>query len=278
MTKHLKAVLFSIALLAVIVPASTLAVPSTNLYEEDGEIFDDWDLCRTHASGDDGFFQIYSQSEFCPIIVGESLGENADRAYQAGQQIAQDYPDLNQRAEKVFAFSRDKIRYLSDTDQFGFREFAKNADEMATTIDEEGFAYGDCEDYAILLAVMYKGAGFRSAIVLAPEHAAALVYLPKYNKANQTLSLNGETGWVWAEATGGNNHLGWMPERFIGASLGAYEVKNEAITEIEPPDKPSTTVTKGGGSTGIRISPFFGVIAMMWLLSLFGRRRRVLRS
>jgi len=273
MPKQLRVILLSIAILLAIVPASALAVSSTNFYKQGGEIFDDWDLCRTRAEGVDGFFQVRSEAQFCPVILGESLGENADRAYQMGQQLVQDYPDLHQRAEEVFAFARDKVRYTSDKDQFGFPEFAQNADEVAATIGDEGFAYGDCEDYAALLAVMYKGAGFRSAIVLTPDHAATLVYLPEYNKANRILSVDGEPGWVWAEATGGNNPLGWLPERYIGAELAVYEVEDEAIAAVEPPDKPTTVVTKaGGGSAGINISPFFGVLAMMWLLSLFRRR------
>jgi len=273
MPKYLRAIVLSIAILLAIMPVFALAVPSTNFYENGGEIFDDWNVCRTNAAGEDGFFQI-SQTGFCPVILGESLGENADRAYHIGQQFAKDYPDKHQRAEKIFVFARDKVRYTSDADQFDFKEFAQNADDLATTIEDKGSAYGDCEDYAILLAVMYKGAGFRSAIVLAPDHAAALVYLPEYKRANQTLSINGESGWVWAEATGGNNPLGWMPERFMGAKLGVYEVVDKAITKVEPHGKSSTTITPSGGSTGIHISPFFSVLAMMWLLSLFRRRRR----
>ena len=273
MPRHLRIILFSIASLLVILPASTLAISSTNFYQQGGEIFDDWDLCRTRAVGEDGFFQVYSETEFCPIILSESLGENADKAYQIGQQFAQDYPDIHQRAERIFTFARDKVRYSSDADQFGFQEFAQNADELATTIENKGFGYGDCEDYAILLAAMYKGAGFRSAIVLASDHAAALVYLPKYKKANQTLSINGESGWVWAEATGGNNPLAWMPERYIGERLVAYEVEDESIIKVEPSGKAPATVTSGGPGTGIYISPFFSVLAMMWLLSLFRRRR-----
>jgi hypothetical protein len=274
MVKHQRAILLSIAILLTIIPASALAVSSTNFYKAGGEIFDDWDICRTNAIGEDGFFQVYSKPEFYPIILGESLGENAEQAYRTGQQFAQDYPDLYQRAERIFAFARDKVRYAPDEEQFGFPEFAQNADELAATIEDEGIAYGDCEDYAALLAVMYKGAGFRSAIVLAPDHAATLVYLPEYEKANRTLSVDGEPGWVWAEATGGNNPLGWMPEQFIGKSLVACEVKDEALVAVQPPDKPRVTVTKGGGSTGIHISPFFSVLAMMWLLSLLRRRRR----
>lgn len=274
MAKPLRVVLLLLAILMTIMPATALAVSSANYYEEAGDVYDDWNICRTNSVGGDGFFQV-SEANFCPIILGESLGENADRAYQIGQQFAVDYPDFNQRAEKIFAFARDKVRYTPDEDQFGYEEFAQNADELAAFIDDKGIGYGDCEDYAILLAAMYKGAGFRSAIVLAPGHAATLVYLPEYNKANQILSIDGESGWVWLEATGGNNPLGWMPERYIGAELMAYEVADEAITKMEPTGKSPTVITpQGGGSTGIGISPFFGVFGMLWLLSMFRRRRR----
>ncbi len=274
MAKPLQAVLLFAAILMTIMPATASAVSSANYYEENGEVYDDWSICRTNSVGEDGFLQV-SEAGFCPIILGESLGENADKAYQLGQQFAVDYPNSNRRAEKIFAFARDKVRYTPDEDQFGYKEFAQNADELAAFIVDEGIGYGDCEDYAILLAAMYKGAGFRSAIVLAPGHAATLVYLPEYNKANRILSINGESGWVWLEATGRNNPLGWMPERFIGAELMAYEVADEAITKMEPTDKSPTVITPGGGgSAGINISPFFGVLAMMWLFSMFRRRRR----
>lgn len=273
MSRHLRIITFSIAILLLILPTSVGAVSSTNFYQQHNEIFDDWDLCRTCATGEDGFFQVCSETEFCPLIIGESLAENADRAYQLGQRFITDYPDTLQRAERIFAFARDRVRYTSDADQFGFREFAQNADELASTIEDKGFAYGDCEDYAILLTVMYKGADLRSAIVLAPEHAAALVYLPEYNQANQILSIDGESGWVWAEATGGNNPLGWMPERFIGAKLLAYEVEDESITRVEPSGKTHVIITQGSPSTPVHISPFFSVIAVMWLLALFRRRR-----
>lgn len=272
MPKHLMGIVLTLAILAVLVPASILAIPSAKFYQEGGEIFDDWDICRTDGAGEDGFFQV-SDTGFYPIIVGESLGQNADQAYRIGQQFARDYTDMHQRAEEIFAFARDRVRYTSDESQFGFAEFAQNADELVATIDDNGAAHGDCEDYAVLLAVMYKGAGFRSAIVLTPEHAAALVYLPEYREANQMLSVDGESGWIWAEATGGNNPLGWMPDTMLGTDLQVYEVEDEAITKGEPPDKPSIPITPDGGSSGIRISPFFIVIALLLLLPLLRRRR-----
>ena len=274
--KLLQSILISVAVIfaLLIIPASTSANSSENFYEEDGQVFDEWGVCRTRCTGQDGFFQVSSETEFRPVIAFESLGENANKAYRLGQEFAKDYPDLCQRAEKVFAFARDKIRYSSDADQFGFKEFAQNADEVAATIKRKGFTYGDCEDYAILLAVMYKGAGYRSAIALAPDHAATLVYLPDYKKANRSLSLDGESGWIWAEATGGNNPLGWMPERYMGVQLAAYEVTDEAMLALEPPSKPPAAVTQKGGDARVQISPFFSIIALMWLLTLFRRRRR----
>jgi len=211
-----KIVLISIAVFwLTLISLPVLAQSTRNFSEEDKPIYDDWNVCRTIAAAPDGYMKV-SSTEFDPVILGESLGENASRAYQVGQTFAREYPDTYQRAEKIFACVRDLVNYTPDIDQFGRREFAQNADELATTVWEKGFALGDCEDYAILLATMYKGAGYRSAIAVVKfkkgGHIAALVYLPGYQKANRFLTVDGETGWVWAEATGRNNDLGWAPE------------------------------------------------------------------
>ena len=192
-------------------------------------------------------------------------------AYSLGEQIAAKYPDQIQRAEAVFSFVRDRVNYTSDIDQFKFDEFAQNADELARVIDQDGIGYGDCEDSAVLLAVMYKGAGYRSAIVVGPGHTAALVYLPKYKKATAPFELEGETGWIWAEATGRNNPLGWVPKELIDAELAAYEISEEAMDQPQPVTTPSPVVTKTGG--GVQPFPFIGVIGLLWFLSLFRRRR-----
>jgi len=205
-----------------------LATPSAGFYERDGDVFDDWEVSRTRAFGEDGFYQI-SETTFRPVIAFESLGENAALAYSLGEQIAAKYPDQIQRAEAVFGFVRDRVNYTSDIDQFEYDEFAQNADELAMVIEQNGIGYGDCEDSAVLLAVMYKGAGFRSAIVVGPGHTAAFVYLPDYKKATALFELEGETGWIWAEATGKNNPLGWIPKEFIDVELAAYEIYSQGV-------------------------------------------------
>jgi hypothetical protein len=200
-----------------------------------------------------------------------------------GEQIANEYPAQLQRAEAVFHFVRDRVKYTSDIDLNGSEEFAQNADEMATTIVEDGTGEGDCEDMAVLLAVMYRAAGFRSAIVLPSGHTAVLVYLPDYNEATVFFELGGESGWVWAEATGRNNPLGWAPEEYLDMEIPAYEILAEkpayeipagAVAPLTPP--PAAAIAFAGTGEGTFSPPylFFIVIGLLWCLSLFRRRRR----
>ena len=248
------------------------AAPSGPPYEINGELFDDWEICRTRAFGEDGFYQI-SETSFRPVIAFESLGENVALAHSLGEQVASKYPDPLQRAEEIFHFVRDRVNYASDIDQFNYDEFALNADELAMAINQNGVGYGDCEDSAVLLAVMYKGAGYRSAIVVGSGHTAALVYLPDYKKAVAVFKLEGESGWVWAEATGKNNPLGWVPKEFINVEVAAYEIGEEAIAPAKPPAVPPTAVASTGGGASSLPFPFIGIIGLLWFMSLFRRRR-----
>jgi len=272
-----------VALLAAVATAGyASAFPSAGFYERGGDISDDWEICRTRAFGEDGFYQI-TEIGFRPVIAFQSLGEEADLAYSLGEQIAAKYPDPLQRAEAVFHFVRDRVEYTPDIEQTGNEEFAQNADELAIAIVEDGIGYGDCEDMAVLLAVVYKAAGFRSAIVLPPGHTAVLVYLPDYNKATAFFELEGESGWVWAEATGENNPLGWVPKQYrnvniaayeISAEIPAYEIPAEAVAPLRPP--PAPTIAVAGTGEGVTYRPylFFIVIGLLWSMSLFRRRRR----
>lgn len=271
--KKIKVILsLTLVLLAVLTATGyAAATPSADFREVDDDIFDDWGISRTRAVGEDGFYQV-TETGFRPVIVFESLGKEAGLAYDMGKEMAEEYPERRQRAQEIFYFVRDNVNYASDADQFQYDEFAQNADEVATAIKEDGVAYGDCEDSAVLLAVMYKGAGYRSAIIIAPGHTAAMVYLPEYKKAT-SFELEGEPGWVWAEATGSTNLLGWVPKEFINVEIAAYEITEEEITIREPTTAPSTAVTKTAGSTVSFPFPFLGVIGLLWFISLFRRRR-----
>ena len=218
-----------------------LAWPSVEFHEEDEGIFDDWHICRTSMLGDDGFLQVKktgTKVSFRPVIALESLGEYVDVAYELGEQFAEKYPDQNQRAKKIFEFVRDNIQYTTDIDQFDMPEYAHNADEMAGILHEKGTASADCEEYALLLAVMYQGAGYRSGIVLCPGHTAAILHLPKYEKANMSFTLNGAPGWIWLEATGNNNPFGWFPKGQVKEPILGCEIfpdEHLPLYQAQPP-------------------------------------------
>jgi hypothetical protein len=255
------------------------ASSSGGFYDIEGEIFDEWLICRTRSFGEDGFYQV-TPTDFRPVIAFESLGENADIAYSLGQQFAEEYPDIVQRAETVFYFVRDRVRYASDIDLVGYDEFAINADELAGIIGENEVGYGDCEDSAVLLAVMCQGAGLRSAIAIGEEHTAALIFLPDYDQATAFFELSGEMGWIWAEATGWDNPLGWVPKEFLGVRVVAYEVTEETLARAEEAPSPEVTVAQtdvevGGGSNISMLFAFVGVVFFLWFISsLFRRRKR----
>lgn len=263
----------SMFVLGLMLVSPALASPSQQFFERGDEVYDSFGICRNRSTGDDGFMQL-TEDSFEPIIVRQSLGENADVAWELGQAFAEKYPEPNQRAEQIFYFVRNKVVYASDMDEFGYEEFAQNADELAGAILENGMATGDCEDDAILLAVLYKAAGFRSAIVLAPDHAAALVCLPDYNRAAHVFTLEGEAGWVWAEATGSTNALGWFSPSLLGKPMAACEVSEEAIPKKELTYR-LTSVQRASSSPGFSlggVSPFFSVVFMLWLFSSMRRR------
>jgi hypothetical protein len=255
------------------------AASSEGFYKVDGEIFDDWAVCRTRSFGEDGFYQV-TPTDFRPVIAFESLGENADIAYNLGQLFIEEYPDLTERAEAVFYFVRDRVRYTTDIDLFGYEEFAINADELAGMIGENKLGYGDCEDSAVLLAVMCKGAGLRSAIAIGEEHTAALIFLPDYDQATAFFELSGEMGWIWAEATGRDNPLGWVPKEFLDVRVAAYEVTEETLARAKEAPSPEVTTAQtnvevGGGSNISMLFPFLGVVFFLWFFSsLFRRRKR----
>lgn len=266
-------VTISISILGLMLVSPVLAAPSQGFFESGDDIYDSFGISRNRADGEDGFMQL-TQNSFDPIITRESLGENIDVAWKLGRSFAEKYPEPHQRARQIFYFVRDRVVYSSDLDEFGHEEFAQNADELAGAILENGTAPGDCEDDAILLAVLYKAAGFRSAIVLAPGHAAALVYLPDYNKAARVFTLEGEEGWVWAEATGRTNALGWFAPSLMGEPMAARELSDEALYKGEltyglTPIQPASS--RSGFSFG-GISPFFSVVFMLWLFSSMRKR------
>jgi hypothetical protein len=102
---------------------------------------------------------------------------------------------------------------------------------------------------ALLCATIYLGAGFDVALVLTTSHVALLIWLPEYQNANIYWDiLDGRgNGWIWVEATGENNPLGWTPPDFNDGYWDAFPL-NAVISGISyspesPQDDDDVTVT-----------------------------------
>ncbi len=268
-----------LAMGVLLMPSLAYAFPSDEFYRRDQDIFDEWGVSRTRHKKADGFLGRTS-TDLNPMVVQESIGENADLAWQLGEEFAQKYPDRNQRAEQIFYFVRDRVVYTSDADQFGRDEFAQNADEVVDTILASGVAKGDCEDSSVLLAVMYKAAGYRSAIALMPGHVATLVYLPEYEKVTRVINVAGENGWVWAEATMGTNPFGWVPESVASKGVIAKEVIETQLQrqEVGLPDATAQSgLPKSGARTAFVKELVVLVAAVSLLLTVVGVGSRLNR-
>ncbi len=266
-----KLALVGLLMLTLLASAGSCFANPSSYSERNGEVYDNWNICRTRSWGDNGFFQV-TDSTFRPAIAFESIGENlqlTDIAWAVGERFKNEYSDKNELAERIFTYARDNVTYTSDAVQFGYDDFAINADEMAKDIESAGSSRGDCEDYAVLLAVMFKAAGLQSAVVLAPEHAAALVYLPDYPGANAYWSLDGKSGWIWAEATGRTNPLGWTPSKLMRSDLAVYEIDYE---NVHAAGESKASAPSDGGGVFFGGSSFFTILLFFWILSAFRRR------
>jgi hypothetical protein len=270
-TKPALILLLTLLATGALFPSLVQAFPSEQFQRVGRHIRDDWGIFRTRSNGPTGFLA-QTTTSFDPIIARESMGENADVAWALGKEFILKYPDRNQRAERIFYYVRDKVVYTSDSDQFDTGEFAQNADEVAATIAEKGSARGDCEDSALLLAVLYEAAGFRSAMVLVPGHIATVVHLPEYRKAPRMLTLEGDPGWVWAEATGASNPFGWLPESVAVEEMTASEVIGGTLEAKEGSSGPATVETAtveggSGASSGAGLLSFIAVAGLLWIVA-----------
>ncbi len=220
--------------------------PPTFTYRN-GEWYDSWGYSRNYCCGEDGYM---------PNLAYETIGSNKERAYSIGQGFLEDYPDEVQRAKAILKYVQRWTEYGYDEDNVFMggeaqEEWAWNADETAHAFDEERnvVAIGDCEDMALLCATIYLGAGFDVALVLTETHVALLIWLPEYPNANIYWDiLDGRgNGWIWVEATGENNPLGWTPPDFNDGYWDAFPL-NAVISSVSyspqsPQDGDDVTVT-----------------------------------
>jgi hypothetical protein len=223
---------------------TTRAFPASSFNHQSGDWYDNFGVDRNNAEGLHGYI---------PNLANETLNENKELAFSIGEQFQTMYPDKIDRAASILKYVQTWTEYGYDNDNFvrdgvPQDEWAQNADEMAHAFDETTGvkAVGDCEDMAFLCGTIYVGAGFDAAVIDAPDHCALLIWLPEFSNANDYWSLPNDSrgaGWIWVEATGSSNPLGWTPPDFENGGWTAYSIGSTAFTAEPEPFQSTSTPT-----------------------------------
>jgi len=237
---------------------------------EYGDWYDNWGIDRNDA-GYGGELPGY-----LPNLAIETLGENKELAYSIGQHYQDQYSDKVSRAVAILKYVQTWTYYGYDSDNFirngvSQDEWAQNADEFAHAFNQTTGvqAVGDCEDMAFLCGTIYVGAGFDAAVIDAPSHCALLIWLPEFSNANDYWDINDGrgAGWIWVEATGSENPLGWTPPDFEDGDWTAYPINSLQFVGHSPTQSTST----GGDSDLLFILVAIAILILLFILRLRGR-------
>jgi len=228
----------------------------------DGDWYDSWGFDRNFYGGEQGYM---------PNLAYETLGANRELAYSIGTTFKTDYPSKTQRAVEILKYIQRWTDYGYDEDNvlmggIAQEEWAWNADETAHKLDTatNTVAIGDCEDMAFFGATLYTAAGFDAALIDAPSHVALLVWLPDYSNANYYWDIPNDDrgkGWIWVEATGERNSLGWTPPDFADGEWNAYPlglmISSVDYAPRKPQEKDDVTVTASITSARTALAQIF---------------------
>jgi len=250
-------------------------LPATGFTLRNGDWYDNWEIDRNNAEGNNGYL---------PKLATETLGVNKELAYSMGERFQTQYPDKVGRAAAILKYVQTWTEYGYDSDNFvrnGFAqdEWAQNADEFAHAFSETAGvkAIGDCEDMAFLCCTIYVGAGFDAAVIDAPSHCALLIWLPEFSNANNYWNINDcrGAGWIWVEATGSSNPLGWTPPDFEDGAWTAYPVNSLVFVPQNPTSSQSTQSTSTG-LPSLNVDVLVVIIAIVFsIISALAKMKRV---
>jgi hypothetical protein len=269
-------ILFSLICVSVLALSQTVrAFPASSFNQQYGDWYDNFGIDRNNAAGPNGYL---------PNLAAETLNKNKELAFSIGEQFQTQYPDKVGRAVAILKYVQTWTEYGYDSgnvvrDGVPQDEWAWNADEMAHAFDETTGvkAIGDCEDMAFLCGTIYVGAGFDAAVIDATNHAALLIWLPEFSNANDYWDLpndNRDAGWIWVEATGRSNPLGWTPPDFEGGGWTAYPIGSlSLVAEPVPTDSTSTST---GGLPSISSDVLIAIVGIVFsiILALLKARSR----
>jgi hypothetical protein len=242
------------------------AFPASSFHKQYGDWYDNWGIDRNDA-GTDGDLPGY-----LPNLVYETLGDNRELAYRIGEWFQNNYPSKTDSAVAILKYVQTWTEYGYDSDNFIRNgvpqdEWAQNADEFAHGFNQTTGvkAIGDCEDMAFLCGTIYVGAGFDAAVIDATDHCALLIWLPEFSNADYYWDIGDGrgAGWIWVEATGSSNHLGWTPSDFEDGGWIAYPITNSSQFVSNPEG-----FQPNGGSTSTDLDTLGTIVAIVFFVIL----------
>ena len=250
-------------------------IPASSFNLQNGDWYDNFGINRNNYAGPNGFL---------PNLASETLGENKELAYSIGERFQSNYQSKTERAVAILKYVQRWTEYGYDEDNVIRNgdpqpEWAWNADEMANAFNEitGAEAIGDCEDMAFLCGTIYVGAGIDAAIVDAPEHAALVIWLPEFSNADKYWDVpndDRDAGWIWVEATGESNPLGWTPPDFEDGGWTAYPIGDlEFPPEPQPEPNDPTSIPSIDIDLELLLPIIFIVISIILALARSKRGR-----
>jgi hypothetical protein len=266
---HVRYVILFLLLCA---PAAALikkarAFPASSFSQQNGDWYDNWGIDRNNA-GSDGELPGY-----LPNIECETLGENKELAYNIGQWFLNNYPSRTDRAVAILKYVQTWTYYSYDKDFKSMNgvpqeEWCQNADEFAHAFNQTTGvkAPGDCDCMATLCGTIYVAAGFDTALVDCTDHEAVLIWLPEFPNANDYWDIGDGrgSGWIWVEATGSSNPLGWTPPDFEDGGWTAYPITNSSQFISNPegfqPNVGSTSTSFNLDTLGLIVTIVFSLL------------------
>ncbi len=271
--------LFSLICLPLLAGCQTASAIESSEFTQEGKDpyswYDDWGIYRTYYAGTHGFL---------PNLAAETLGQYKGAAYELGVSFQENYPSKTERAVAILKYVQRWTEYGYDEDNvvvkgYSQPEWAWNADEMANAFNEVTgvTAIGDCEDMAFLCGTIYLGAGFDAAIVDATEHVALVIWLPEFSNADKYWDVprdDREAGWIWVEATGESNPLGWTPPDFEDGGWTAYPIGDlQFVPEAQPESSEPISIDSFDIDFDLLITVVFIVLSVLLALAKSKRGR-----
>jgi hypothetical protein len=245
------------------------AFPASSFYQQNGDWHDNWGIDRNDA-GTNGNLPGY-----LPNIECETLGNNKELAYSIGQWFQNNYPDKTDRAVAILKYVQTWTYYAYDKDFKSMNgvpqeEWCQNADEFAHAFNQTTGvkAPGDCDCMATLCGTIYVAAGFDTALVDCTTHEAVLIWLPEFSNANDYWDIGDGrgTGWIWVEATGSSNPLGWTPPDFENGDWTAYPITNSSQFVNNPEGFQPNVGSTGSTSTSFDLDTLGFIVAIIFSL------------